>query len=144
MDDAAKLHNSILAQLNNLFNNFNGLNQFIVILNDSSLPDSFNKNLDKFSNLSSSVTNNNFDNYDSVILDLNKIKLEQNSIIGKSKIDSGSLFFESEYLLNFENKFLCGLQGNCAEDYSLSNIIGKTQSFTEDYPEVRILAAIAN
>ena len=134
IDNTAGLHNSILLQLNNLYFKFNELNQFIEISN-SALSSDFNSNLNNFDNLSDAVTNNTFDNYDRVASELDKIKFSQNLIIEKTKAGSAKLFFESEYLLDFESNLLCELQGTCAENNSLDKLAGKTQSFLEDYPK---------
>ncbi|HLC62337.1 MAG TPA: alpha/beta fold hydrolase [Candidatus Nanoarchaeia archaeon] len=132
--NTAGLHNSILLQLNNIYSKFNELNQFIKISNNT-LSSDFNSDLNNFNNLSDAVTNNTFDNYDSVASELDKIKSGQNLIIEKTKASSAKLFFESEYLLDFENSLLCELQENCVENSSLDEITGKMQYFLDDYPQ---------
>ena len=140
IDDAAGLHNSILSQLSLIYGSSNELNPFIKILGDKSITGRFNSNLNDFNKLSSSVTNNTFENYDRVVAELNKIELQQNSIIETSRWNSAKTFFESEYLLKSENDLLCNLQQNCSENASIEKAVDKSQSFVDKYPKLTDLS----
>ena len=144
IDNIVELHNELLLKLSVLNKNLNELNYFLSILEDNETLDNFAINVDKFNELSSSITNNTFDDYIEISEEIDNITKQQDSIIQKSKIPSTALFFDIGYFLKFENDLLCNLKQNCEESISIISSIRNTKRFIEDYPNSNALKQNCN
>ncbi len=144
IDNIVELHNELLSKLSVLKKNLNELNNFVNTLDDNEISKNFADNIKKFNEVSSSITNNTFNNYKYVIEGIENITEQQNSIIEKTRLSSAQLFFNSEYYLKFENDLLCSLKQDCKENISVGSILKNAEKFIEDFPNSNALKQKCN
>ena len=135
IDNIADLHNQLLFKLKILNEDLNDLSNFADLLGNNEISNNFIYVADNFNKISSSMTNNTFENYDGIIEEIDNITKQQDSIKEKTKIPSTELFFSSGYHLKYENDLLCSLRQDCNENTSILNELKNSERFTEDYPK---------
>ncbi|MBI2656124.1 alpha/beta fold hydrolase [Candidatus Woesearchaeota archaeon] len=134
MNNIVELHNGLLLKLDILSRNLHELAYFVNLLSDNETADDFAINAGNFRKASSSITNNTFENYSGIAGEIETVANQQNLIIEKSGMQAAAFFFESEYLLKFENDLLCSLRQDCKENISVASSMEKTWQFTGQYP----------
>ena len=144
IDGVVELHNGLLSELSILFKNLSELNGFVNMLEDNETSDNFATNVNKFNQISSSLTNNTFGDYGKIIEGISNITKQQTSTIEKSRILAAIFFFNSEYSLKRENDLLCSLNSSCKGDISIINVISGTEEFLENYPNAALLKQNCN
>ena len=135
IDGVVALHNELLFKLRILSENLNDLSNFVDLLGDNEISNNLIYVADNFNQISSSIANNTFENYDEIVEGIGNITKQQNSITEKTKISSTESFFSLEYYLKYENDLLCSLRQDCNENISILNGMKNTEKFIEDYPK---------
>ncbi|MBI2653074.1 alpha/beta hydrolase [Candidatus Woesearchaeota archaeon] len=144
IDNIIDLHNSLLLQLNIVSNSLRELNNFANILENEEILNNFNINIKNFTNIASSLTENKFEKYANIIEGLLNITKWQNLIVQKSRIPAATIFFNSEYLLKYENDLLCSLKQDCKEGISVKEIAKNSEEFIKKYPNATLLNRSCN
>lgn len=144
IESTVKLHNSLLLQLNDLNKNFNELNKITSLVEDNkTLVDIF-ANIKKFNKLASSFTNNTFNSYNEVIKDAGSMEKEQDLVIENTKIPAANLVFDFEHALDYENRLLCSLKGECTNEISINSSIKDTADYLAVHPSASDLVQNCN
>ncbi|MBI3026580.1 alpha/beta hydrolase [Candidatus Woesearchaeota archaeon] len=144
IDKIAALHNRLLLDLDALSKKLKMLEPFINLLEDEELLNSFSVNAANFNKAASSLTNNTFNTYTGIILDIENIINWEKSADAKTRIPAAVLFFNFEYLSESEKDLLCALKNNCEENASIANAIADTEKFIEYYPNPAFLKQNCN
>ena len=129
------VHNGFLKKLQNISGILNESAFIANAVGDNETPKIISANIHKFNNASNSVTSNKFDSYESVNEAIINITSLQAQVISKTMLPSSSMFFETEYSLNYENDLLCSLKQDCGKNFSAAGMIEKTEEFLNDYPD---------
>lgn len=128
------LHNTLIFKLWNMFDLSSELNSFVSIIGDSKLQGNFDFNLGDLHRIAASLTNNTFEYYDNISKEINKANVQQNSLIDSAKAPALRVFFELNYILNFEKDFSCSLKQECESNNSVSNLIKNAEFFSQEFP----------
>ena len=144
IDSIIGLHNDLLSELSDLGKNLGELGNFANILDNREVSDNFTVNADKFNKVSSSITNNTFVNYSTIISEISNITRLHDSIARESKIPAAAIFFSMKYSFKYGNDLLCSLKQDCKEDTSLNGTMNNIKNFIEKYPDAAFLNKSCN
>lgn len=136
IDGVVELHNKILLELNKLSADSSQLSSIVYALEDDAALSATNLNTKNFNGLASSIINNTFGNYNSLLEELADIEKKQDSIAEKTRLNASALFLNMDFYLKYENDLLCSLKQDCKENISAAGIVKNAEEFNEKYPNI--------
>lgn len=139
INSLVELHNNLIFKLRNMFDRSVDLSSFVSILQDSELHSNFTINTADLHRIAASLTNNTFEDYEKISKEIEKAEGQQNSLIDSTKAPALKVFFELNYILNYEKGFLCSLNQECETNNSVFELINNAKHFDQEYPTSSIL-----
>lgn len=142
--NVVELHNEILSGLNKLSGNLEQLNSLVYAMEDHEALNTTNLNAKNFNKLASSITNNTFGDYSSLLEEFADIAEKHASAAEKTKGNASAFFLNAEFHLKYGNDLLCSLKQECKENISVAGVVKNAEEFHKKYPNTENLRQNCN
>lgn len=139
IDEIIGLHNNLLLELENIYNESVELRDFVSMLEDNEIKEKFSMNQFELHDAISSLINNTFESYGTISQAADGSKKKQDSLIAETKTPATRLYFDMLYNENSDRDFLCSLDHRCNSSDTILNSIKKTENLYEKFPDSGLL-----
>ncbi|HLG23601.1 MAG TPA: alpha/beta hydrolase [Candidatus Nanoarchaeia archaeon] len=143
VDSLTKLHNSLLKNLSRNSEDLNGLLMVSELNNDIGGTARINSVIENFNSISSSITNNTFDSYETIISSIGNLSGEKSSGANKDYPKSLESFSRLSYSLKKENEFLCSLN-KCKKTIPLAQALAELDEYSKQYPSSQKISLLCD